>query len=273
MTAVNRLLKHIGLLLVIFAGLLHPQDSLPVEITVKGGYQLPLDLRRADSGSGFGFAGQFIYRFDPAWRVFFNIAYDYMYLAQDDVIDEWNWAYWEDTYIPFLPGINVEEVNRTLRYDNGERAAVFEPAQRLKELRLSLGGAYDLAITEAFTAVLEFDFGISMFDRELRMTEHWTRRYILESEAGDTARYNYTYDLLHFAPSHKGTRFFAAPAAGLTYLLSDYIDLAAEIRYIQYLNRNDIQWLEDFFNIYEDSQQYFPLNSKLMINIGIRFRY
>jgi len=273
MTPVTRSILNITLSLMIFSGLVRSQEYPPIEITIRGGYQLPLDLRRSDSGSGFDFGGQFSYRFDRSWRVFFNLGYDYMYLEQDDVLDEWDWGYWEETYIPFLPGIDVEEVNRTLRYDNGERAAAFEPAQRLKELRLSLGGAFEISLTESFMADLEIDFGISIYDRELRMTEHWTRRYELENEAGDTVRYNYTYDLLHFAPSHKGTRFFLSPAVGLNYVLSDYIDLTGQIKYIHYLNRNDVQWLEDLFNIYEDSQQYFPLNSKLLINIGVRFRY
>ena len=269
----KRFLIHSMLVLILAAGMVRSQDTPPIEITVTGGYQLPLDLRRVDSGSGFDVGGQFGYRFTPSWRAFFMVAYDYMYLEQDDVLDEWNWGYWEETYIPFLPGIDVEEVNRTLRYDNGERAAVFEPTQRLKELRLSLGGAYDIELSETFSASLEFEFGASLYDRELRMTEHWTRRYQLEGETGDTVRYNYSYDLLHFAPSHKGTRFFLAPGAVLTYTVSEDIDFVAGLKYVQYLNRNDIKWLEDFFNIYEDSQQYFPLNTKLMINFGVRFRY
>ncbi len=269
-----RSFAQILILLHLLPAIILAQESLPVEIKVLGGYQFPLELRRVDGGSGFNLGGQLAYRFNTtSWSIFLNVIYDYMYFEQNDVLDEWNWDYWEKTYIPFLPGINVEEVNRTLRYDNGERAAVFEPSQRLKELRLSIGGAYDFVITESFTTSLEFDFGISIYDRELRMTEHWTRRYEFEGDAGDTVRYNYNYDLLHFAPSHKGTRFFLAPTMGLSYTLGDYIDLIGQVKYIQYLNRKDIEWLEDFFNIYEDSQRYFPLNSKLLINIGVRFRY
>jgi hypothetical protein len=273
-------MKHIAIVTITLFFLMIPvsgQQLLPLEIKLSGGYQQPTGLKRVESASGFTLGGQLTYTATENLNLHFDIGYDYTYLTQGDVLDEWDWGYWEETYIPFLPAVDVEEVNRTLRYDDGERSAVFEPEQSLKELRLAIGSGYQFQLADKITGFMQFDFGASRYSRELRMTEHWTRRF--ESTASnpegsvDTSVYNYSYDLLHFAPAKTGWRLFIAPALGASYKISDCIDLIAETKYLYYLQRNQVQWLEELLSIPAESEKFFPVKAKWLIAVGVRFNY
>jgi len=205
------------------------------------------------------------------------LGYDYTYLFQDDVLEEWNWDYWEKTYIEFLPGLTVEEANSTLQYnaetDTTQFSAVFIPTQRLKELKISLEAGYHLSLSERFTATFGLEFGASLFYRELRMEEKWIKRFKLDTLTTDEYDYEYRFDLLHFAPSKKGTRIYLAPSAGLNYYLDQNFDLELDIIYTQYLSHSQIGWLEDLLGVPKDSEKWFPVDSKFLIRFGLIFKY
>ena len=273
-------MRQISILLIVLIGYCLPinaQQILPLEIKLFGGYQQPIGLKRVQSARGFTLGGQLAYTVTSNLNLHFDIAYDYTSLDQDDVLDEWNWAYWEETYVPFLPAVNLAEVNRTLRYDDGERAAVFEPEQSLKELRLAVGGAFRLNLSDHLAGFVQFDFGATRYSRELRMTEHWIRRFELTDtnpdSTIDTSLYNYKYDLLHFAPAKTGWRLFIAPVLGAAYELSESIDLYTEAKYIYYLPRDQVEWLEELLQIPVESEQFFPLKARWLIGFGIKFKY
>jgi hypothetical protein len=256
---------------------LNGQQLLPLEIKVYGGFQQPIGFKRVESGNGFTLGSQLAYTATSNFNIHFDVSYDYTALTQSDVLDEWNWDYWEETYIPFLPAVNLEEVNRTLRYDDGERSAVFNPEQNLKELKLALGAAYHMSLSDNFSGFLQFDFGASYYTRELRMIENWTRRFELPETnpdgSLDTTQYNYSYDLLHFAPAKTGWRLFIAPVVGVTYNLSDVVDLFAETKYVYYLKRDQVEWLEDILKIPAASEEFFPFEAKWLLSVGVKFKY
>ncbi len=273
-------MKQTAVLIIIICSLALPvsgQQLLPLEIKISGGYQQPTGLKQVESANGFTLAGQLAYTATENLNFHFDIGFDQTSLSQQNVLDEWNWGYWEETYVPFLPAVDVEEVNRTLRYDDGERSAVFEPEQSLKELRLAIGSAYQLKLSQNITGFIQFDFGASSYSRELRMTEHWTRRFELTEsnpDGGiDTTNYNYNYDLLHFAPAKTGWRLFIAPAIGASYNISESIDLVAETKYLYYLKRSQVEWLEELLSIPAESEQFFPFEAKWLIALGVRFNY
>ena len=227
--------------------------------------------------AGFGLSAGFRYKLSDQFRVGLKIGYDYMYLYQDNVLDEWDWEYWEKTYIEFIPGLTVEEANRTLRYNAGTDStlfsAVFEPTQRLKELKLATEVSYQIRVWEDISATVGLEFGASMFSRELRMNEHWIKRFKLDSASVEKFDYEYEFELLHFAPSKKGTRFFLAPAIGLSWDLGDTFLATFDWRFTQYLGRQHVGWLEDLFGIPADSEKWFPVKSKMQFELGLVFKY
>lgn len=224
---------------------------------------------------GFGVAAEFRFKLTERFKILLQVGYDYMYLFQDDVLDEWDWDYWEDTYIEFLPGITVDEVNKTLRYTSGDSifSAIFEPSQRLKELRLSTGFGYTQPLFGKLEGIIACELGASLFNRELRMTERWTKRFKLDTLSTGKFDYEYKYDLLHFAPAKEGTRFYIAPTLGLKYNLGQNADLEFNYRHLQYIDRKYIKTIEDFFQITDRSQQWFPVYSKYQFQLGIVFKY
>lgn len=212
----------------------------------------------------YGLEGSFGYKLNEAFRITLSVGYDYLYLFQDDVLDKWEWDYWEDTYIEFIPGLTVNNVNRTLSYnetnDSSRFAATFAPQQRLKELRFSTGIEWVQPLVHKLKAVFRYDLGMSLYTRELRMNEKWYKRY---NVGVDTAFYEFSYDLLHFAPPKKGMKFFIAPALGLRYEISRIFDLDLSFRFFGYTDLLDDR----------NKENTFPLYSKYQFSTGIIIKY
>ena len=279
------------LLALVLGGSLSAQNW-PLEVKLSAWHQNVFDDRNTESPAyrgfgfpyfnmpdsikgGFGLGSEFRFKLSESFRVLLQVNYDYMYLFQDDVLTEWKWAYWEDTYIEFLPGITVEEANRTLRYTSGDSiySAVFVPQQRLKELRLATGLTYTHKLWNKLDGFIGLEVGASLYTRELRMTEKWTKRFKLDTLSTERFDYDYRYDLLHFAPSKNGTRFYLAPILGLKYALARNTDLELNYRYMQYIDRKFIEGIENLFQITGNSQKWFPLYSKYQLQLGIVFKY
>lgn len=224
---------------------------------------IPDDVLYNTVGS-FGLEGSFGYKLNNRFKATLTLGYDYMYLFQDDVLDKWNWTYWEDTYIEFIPGLVVDEVNTRLSYnefdDSSKFAATFAPQQRLRELRISTGISWIQPVYKKFKAVFDYEVGVSLFTRELQMHEKWYKRY---NVGVDTAFYEYSYDLLHFAPAKRGMKFFVAPAVGIRYELSRVFDIDLAFRFIGYTGTLDTGKLRESF----------PLYSKYQIRAGVFIKY
>ncbi|MBN2354820.1 hypothetical protein JXO59_01835 [candidate division KSB1 bacterium] len=252
----------------------HAQDGA-IQTKIYGSLQQLLEKKRLDEGSGYGAGAQISRRITGHLRLTLNIDYELMNLQQADVLDEWDWDYWQDTYIPFLPGIDVAEVNRTLTYTSTDSiySCVFDPAQKMKDLRLAIGFLGELPLHKKLVNYAGAAFGVSLFQRELHMTEHWTKRFKLDTLSTEKFDYEYQYDLLHFAPPKKGQRFFGRFSCGLRYYLTDALDLDCGLHYIYYLQREDVKGLEKLFNISSNDQKYYPIHSKALITLGITFKY
>jgi len=251
------------------------ERKIPLEVTTLGGFQNQIDSKNLTEAYGFQTGAQLSFFPDKPFTWNLQIAYDYQWLKQKYVLDEWDWAYWEDTYIEFIPGADVATVNKTLEYTSTDSiySATFKPTQRMKELRLTTGVEYEIPITRRFGVVGKFNFGASLYSRQLHMTEHWTKRFDLDTTSTGKFDYEFQYNLLHFAPAQEGTRFIAIPGVELRYELSELLDLKLSADYVAYLDRKQFSWLEDIFNIGAADQKWFPLNSKALVSLGITFKY
>ncbi len=267
-------------------------QNLPLEVKFSAGHINILDRTRSAENTGIGahylglpdsidggfnFSGEFRYKFTEKLKGIFRVSYDNQRLYQDDVLTEWNWPYWEDTYLEFIGarGNDLAEVNRTLRYESndGIYSAVFEPIQSLKELRLSIGASWSERLLEKWQVNAELSVGASLYTRELRMDEHWIKRFKLDSTSTEEYDYNYDFDLTHFAPPKDGTRFFIAPALGVTYTLSPGFDLELDGRMVGYIDRDLVEPLEKLFNIPAGDQRDFPVYYKMMLQFGLVIKY
>lgn len=257
-------------------------SGYPMEAELLGNYALKMDLKRPQSGSAYGAGAGFKFKRNSGFSLNFNISINTFDFEQNDVLDEWNWAYWEDTYIEFIPGAYVEEVNRTLRYtDSTQYWAVFKPEQSMNEFSFMVGSGYQYDFNENLSIGLDFNFGVSIYERKLLMREDWIKRIILSVDSieinntmvPDTVYYDYKFDLVHSAPSYKGIRFVINPAVNLRYRLSDFSDFVVKSSFVYYLSRNQIEWLEDLAGTKKADEVYFPVKDRLMIQAGVVFKY
>ena len=188
-----------------------------------------------------------------------------------DIIKEWEWDYWEDTYIDFIPGAEPEIINKTLVYTSTDSiySAVFDPTQRLQELKLSLGFDYSFPLTNRLSLYAGFDGGFSLFFRELKMQEHWTKRFKTDSLSTEKFDYEFEYDLLHFAPTKKGHKFYASSFIGTKFYLSKSLDLDVGVHYINYFHREKLLGIK----LSENARRWFPIKSKVMVTFGLTFKY
>jgi hypothetical protein len=269
-------LRH-ALIIVFMIAINLPAQDRGINIRLGTGYQLPSEMYRIDQAEGYVTGGRISFDVTEAVDFSIGVNYERMNIGQQDVLDEWDWDYWENTYVRFLPGIDVSEVNRTLHYDNGQRAAAFEPIQSMEELRFSFGVSWHREVLENIRLRIGLDAGFSSFSRNLEMHEHWLRRFDLfnENESGgiDTSQYVYRYDLLHFAPPKKGYRLFFAPLLNTSWRISRYIDLYAEGQAVYYLRRDQVESIEKMLHIPPGSDAYFPVAVKWIVAFGLNFRY
>ena len=254
------------------------QVSKDVSMRIFGQVSDQLTEYRVAAAPGFGIGAELGKDLGRSWTFNVQMAYDHQSLDQDSVLNEWNWDYWEDTYIEWLPGGDYHIINETLEYMSGDSiySAHFIPTQKLTELRLSMGLEYHrkgLGKLEPFAGI---NSGFSIYDRSLKMQEDWTKRYRIAADttATDTfpgLNYDYEYQLTHFAPAKKGLRPFISPRIGFRYAVSEKYDV--EFGWVGVFYPERLDKLEDLFKIGETDFQAFPLRSKHQIWLAFRFNY
>ncbi len=197
-------------------------------------------------------------------------GYDYLWLRQWDVLDEWKWDYWEKTYLDFLPGAKAQRVNQRLRYTSADSiySAVFHPSQQLKELRLVAGAEQVLRVSDAWRLEAGCTFGVDLFYRELEMREEWTKRFNVDTTSADLD-YGFRYRLLHFAPTRKGASLFVAPSLGVRLVVSPAIDIGGQMAYVHYFRGDRYLGVR----LSKDGATWFPLKGKVMCGLGVIFKY
>ena len=231
---------------------------------------------RVSQAPGFGLGGELGRDFGKHWTLTAQVAYDQQRLTQDSVLSEWNWAYWEDTYIEWLPGGDYEVINQTLSYMSGDSIyhATFNPDQSLSEVRLSLGFEYHTNRSARLNYFGGLNAGVSIYDRGLKMVEDWTKVFELDPDttALDTFSgldYDFQYTLTHFAPAKKGLKPFIAPRLGIRTSLGEKYDL--EIGWVGIFYLSHIAALEAW--IPEVNHKNFPIQSKHQLWLAFRFKY
>lgn len=241
-----------------------------IKIRILSSMHSQIQEDRVSRADGFGLGAQMNFVPIRHLEIALKINYDYTFLEQSDVLDEWDWNYWERTYTDFLPGTNATIINQTLAYTSTDSiySAVFEPRQRLKELRLATGLEYYLPLSQKTAVFLALDAGVSLFSRELSMHENWTKRFKLDTLSTAKFDYEYQYRLLHFAPAKKGNKAFVAPGLGTRIFLSPSLDLSFEARYLYYFNREKL-----FGILFGPGQQWLPFKSKMQLALGLTFKY
>ena len=260
-------------LMLLLTGAVHGQERA-IQTRLFGSLQRLADKGRIEEGSGYGAGAELSTRVWPRVRLRAALHYEVAGLEQSGVLNEWQWDYWENTYIPFLPGANLTRINQELVYTSTDSiySAVFDPTQKMNELRFSLGLTWEIPLGAGFTPYLGLSGGLDLYKRQLEMEEHWSKRFDLDTlQAG--LDYEYPLDVLHFAPPKKGQRLFVMPILGLRYTLSPSVDLDGTAHYIYYPGREAIEGVEKLFNISPDSEQWFPFKSKLLLTLGLTFKY
>lgn len=257
-------------MLIINREFLHAQDK-PIKLKILTSLHTQAEEYKVEEAFGYGIGAQMSFSLTGKLDLNLKVQHDRQNLTQRNVLDIWEWDYWEDTYIDFLPGTEPEIINKTLTYTSTDSiySAVFNPIQSLTELRLSGGLQLNQPITAKLIAYLGFDAGLSVFFRELKMEEQWTKRFKIDPLSTEKFDYEYKYDLLHFAPSKKGTTLFLSPFLGTKYYLSSSLDLDVGFHYLQYVNRKEVIGLK----LSNDAEKWFPLKSKIQFVIGLTFKY
>jgi len=202
--------------------------------------------------------------------LYLDIAYDYMNLQQANVLSEWEWTYWEKTYIDFLPGGKAANVNQTLRYTSTDSiySARFHPAQTFTELRLGLGYLRPLLRKEKWSLYAGLSGGYSLFSRNLSMKEEWTKRFLI-----DSSRFDYQYTLLHFAPAKHGTKLYLSPLLAFRYRIASFVDVNLSAQWLTYSSRKNMAWLEKALAVLPGGEKWLPVKSKSYLAAGFSFKY
>ncbi len=241
-----------------------------LSVRMAGSMQTQSQKLKAERAVGIGSALQMLFAMPKSLHVRVGVGYEYSWLRQKDVLDEWQWDYWEKTYIDFLPGAKAQHVNQTLRYTSADSiySATFHPSQQLKELRLHIGLDYTLPLGQRLALVGGCGFGADLFYRELEMREDWTKRFNLDTTSVDLD-YAFHYRLLHFAPTRTGASFYVAPMAALRVTLSPSIDLDGEMTYVHYFRRDRLVGIR----LAEAGTKWLPLKGKVVGAIGVTFKY
>ncbi|MCR4438098.1 MAG: hypothetical protein QHJ34_03545 [bacterium] len=241
-----------------------------LSLRIAGSVHSQSEASRAERAAGIGSDLQMLFRLWGGLHVKVGAGYDYLWLRQRDVLDEWHWDYWEKTYIDFLPGAKVQHVNQTLRYTSADSiySAVFHPSQQLKELRLLVGVEQVVPLTRRWNLGAAGAVGVDFFYRELEMREDWTKRFNVDTTSADLD-YAFHYRLLHFAPTRKGASVFVAPSLGVRVAASSAVDIGWEVAYVHYLRGERTLGVR----LSEDGSRWLPLRGKLMCSLGVTFKY
>jgi hypothetical protein len=239
-------------------------------VRMAGSVQTQSQAFKAERAVGIGSALQMVFGLPRNVHLRIGVGYDYLWLRQKDVLDEWQWDYWEKTYIDFLPGAKAQHVNQTLRYTSADSiySATFHPSQQLKELRLHLGVDYTLALGRRLALVSGCTFGTDLFYRELEMREDWTKRFNIDTTSADLD-YAFHYRLLQFAPTRTGASYYVAPTVALRVSISPAVDLDGELAYVHYFRRDRVLGIR----LAEAGSKWFPLKGKVLGSIGVTFKY
>ncbi|MBC7185786.1 MAG: hypothetical protein H5U38_02005, partial [Calditrichaeota bacterium] len=82
-----------------------------MSLRIAGSVHGQTEAYRVERAIGIGSDLQMLFRLRGGLYVKLGAGYDYLWLRQRDVLDEWQWDYWEKTYIDFLPGAKAQHVN------------------------------------------------------------------------------------------------------------------------------------------------------------------
>lgn len=268
----------------------NPIPSKPLTVKTFALFQNQVEKDKAKTARGYGVGGQFNYSGFKRFDFNIRVEYDHMALSQEDVLDEWDWSYWDSTYSAYLLGEvftvivqNGDTIrNRdSMKYyinhvrhcqsSDGRYTADFDPQQSMKELMVSIGCDYKQMVSEKIMLYAGLNIGISKYFRRLEMHEHWIKRFELDSTQSGWD-YDYKLDLLHYAPTKKGTKLFVAPTLGWRYQLTHYFDLDLSGRYYYYLDET-VNFIDQAFGITENSHTFFPYGSKYHVQVALVFRY
>ena len=303
------------LMIIIFTGVINtlesavlPAQENPLKIKLLFSGQTQNSPYRAESAFGYGYGGQLNYRLTQRLDFTFRVGYDYLFLHQDSVVREWQWAYWRERYIDWLfsgslSPAQIDSFSLALEYVRFDSAyiGIFNPYQNLGELRFSSGLELAQALTPRLTFYTSLALGVTRYQRTLKMVEHWTKRYHFQWDSvkvanqsytpaelerlrqfrkyygADSTVYEFDYDykarVTHFAPAKKGWRIFTEPIIGMRWKLSSAMDLDLAYTGVFYFSRKITRPLENLLGIKSSAMQWFPLQSKSMLTVGVTFNY
>lgn len=241
-----------------------------LSLRIAGSVHGQSEAYRVERAMGVGSDLQILFRLWGSLHLKLGAGYDYLWLRQRDVLDEWQWDYWEKTYIDFLPGAKAQHVNQTLRYTSADSiySAVFHPSQQLKELRVLVGVEQVVPVGRGWSLGATAAVGVDFFYRELEMREDWTKRFNVDTTSAGLD-YAFHYRLLHFAPTRKGASVFLVPSLGARVAVSSVVDIGWEVAYLHYFRGDRSVGVR----LSEEGSRWLPLKGKVMWALGVTFKY
>jgi len=279
--------------------------AAPIKLSVRLGAHTQNAAYRASQSTGLAVDSKLSYSLNNNLDLSFNMAYDHTLLKEDSVFLEWDWAYWDERYIDWLlTGASQEEVDSIstiLEYwlPDSSYHGVFNPYQWMNEIRLTFSTDYNIPFNNKLSMFGSLGAGMSIYTRRLKVVEDWMKVFTWDWDSTAVANaslsqddmdnyhiflglhqdnpeiyqldtlnsiykltYEYYTQITHFAPDKKGLKFYLTPSIGLRYAIKDDIDIECAYQGIFYLNVQDAI-----------ARETFPLRSKSMIWLGLRFKY
>jgi len=238
--------KNIVLIMISFVILTLPLfgielESINLDFTGSQGFNSEQSL---NSISGIGFAVTVEGKLTK--NLYLNLTSSHLYLGidQENALENWDWAYWEDIY-----GNTVDGLLQKDKYD-----VELEPVQKLsiKPYTIELKCVFNLSERLSFNSNL--GFGVAWYKRELWLKENWQKYFA-------TIDYTYQYNYRNNArPRRDGFAYLTRGKLGVNYRLSEYLKLFMEVGGYYYLK-----------NI--NNPEYLPLDHSLDLSFGIKLLY
>lgn len=170
-------------------------------------------------------------------------SYGDLAVNQEDAIEQWDWAFWQRFYRNYVRDLIQRDPNYT---------AILTPKQKLLLKSVQASVRIRWPIRAWLAPFADFGAGISFYERNLRLQEHW-QKYFPDSN------YTYSYSYDNHAEFRQGKVY--PILAGVGFELGLAKDLALEFGGQLYH-----LWLPD-------PDKNFPLKNVWQLKAGLLFRY
>jgi hypothetical protein len=203
--------------------------------------------KKNDVSKASGWGGGLEINFTLSSNFSFSVlgSYSVITIEQTDAVKKWNWPYWNLRY-----GGRVSTMLLDTNY-----SVVMTPDQFINLLPILLTLNYSFSPFEDLKIDLSAGGGLYIFERNLYLLEHWTKKF------PSINNYKYEYEYRDYADEKRGNLFGCIGSVGITYKVYEWIDLYFKGRF-NYIPDQD-----------RGGYDTFPINNIINTNLGISIYY